>query len=175
MANAGSPLAPKVELKGIQAIDDLNKLLEQLTPKLRKKVLRRAVRRSIAITRDDIKATAPIRQSGRVIAYRKGERRPKPGRLRRLVRIKARRGKRTYLKVSLFYPTEGAGNDPKNAFYWRFINDGFVNKWSGEWIPGTHYVIKSVDRTFNRVIRVMTGETRAGIAAELRALRRSSR
>ena len=169
MANAGSPLAPKVELKGIQAIDDLNKLLEQLTPKLRKKTLRRAVRKAIVVTRDDIKATAPIRQSHKVVKYRKGIDRPKPGRLRRLVRVKARRGKRTYLKVSLFYPTEGAGNDPKNAFYWRFLEDGTKH------MPAQPYILPAVDRTFNRVIRVMTGETRAGIAAELRALRRSSR
>lgn len=147
----------------IKGMDELNRLLEEIGPRLRNKHLRNGVSKAIRVTRDDIKATAPIRDTGQR-TYRKGATRPKPGRLRRLVRVKLRRVKRTYVKAQLFYPTEGEGNDPKNAFYWRFLEDGTKN------MPPHPFILPAVDRTFNRVVRVMTGETSAGIRAEIKKL-----
>lgn len=152
-----------IEVK-ITGAEELQKMLLQLPGNLRKKHLRRAVRRGISLTRDDIKANAPVRSTGDV-AYRKGARRPKPGRLRRLVRIKVRRGGRRYLKASLLYPTEGEGNNPKNAFYHRFVRDGTRN------MRGNEYVIRSADGTFPRVVAVVVSETSAGIREELNKLK----
>ena len=151
-----------VEVK-IQGAEELEKMLLALPKRLRVKHLRRAIRRGISLTRDDIKANAPVRSTGDV-AYRKGARRPKPGRLRRLVRIKARRGKRGYLKVSLFYPVEGAGNNPKNAFYHRFVRDGTRN------MRGNDYVMRSADTTFPRVVAIVIAETNTGVREELAKL-----
>ncbi len=152
-----------VEIK-IQGAEELEKMLKQLPKRLRVKHLRRAIRRGISLTRDDIKATAPVRPAGEA-AYRRGTNRPKPGRLRRLVRIKARRGKRGYLKVSLFYPTEGAGNNPKNAFYHRFVRDGT------RFIQANDFVERSANTTFPRVVGIVIAETNAGVREEINKLK----
>ena len=104
--------ALEVKLEGAE---ELERLLRQLPVRMRKKHLRRAIRRGIVLVRDQIKTTAPVGVGPGKVRH---------GRLRRLVRIKARRGKRGYLKVSLIYPTEGAEGDPKNAFFWRFVEFG---------------------------------------------------
>lgn len=149
-----------VKLEGAEA---LGKALRRLPPKLRKKHLRTAIRRGVALIRDDIKRTAPVRPAGTG-----GKDRPKPGRLRRLVRIKARRPKRGYLKVSLFYPVMkelGTRNDPKNAFYWRFVVDGTRHS------PANDYIQRSVDKNFRRVLSKVISETNSGVRSELAKLK----
>lgn len=152
-------MAAAIEMK-LEGAGALRELLKQLPPAVGKKHMRRAIRQGIALVRNDIKATAPIRtkvkQSGR-----KGGSRPKPGRLRRLVRIKARRGKRGYLKVSLLYPTEGDANNPKNAFYWFFVEEGT------RFMQGAHYIQRAVDNNFQSILRKVISETTAGVREEI--------
>ncbi len=150
----------KVQLEGAE---ELEKALKRLPPRLRKKQLRTAIRRSVALIRDDIKQTAPIRDRGTA-----SKARPKPGRLRRLIRIRPRRPKRGYLKVSLFYPVLrelGTRDDPKNAFYWRFVVNGTKHT------PANDYIQRSVDKNFRRVLSKVITETNAGIRSELAKLK----
>ena len=152
-------MAAAITMK-LEGAGALRELLKQLPASVGKKHMRRAIRQGIALVRNDIKANAPVRtkvkQSGR-----KGGTRPKPGRLRRLVRIKARRGKRGYLKVSLLYPTEGDTNNPKNAFYWRFVEEGT------KFMAGTHYVQRAADANFQPILRKVITETTAGVREEI--------
>ncbi len=152
--------ALEVKLKGF---DSVERLLNQLPVKMRNKHLRRATNQAIAVVRNDIKSTAPVR-GGDSRSYRRGQKRPKPGRLRRLVRSKARRGKKGYLKASLFYPTPvgTSGNDPKNAFYWRFVEFGTKH------MPARHFIDRSVKRTFKRVLRKYVDNVRVGVREEIR-------
>ncbi len=154
-----------VEVK-LQGVEELEKLLDQLPPRLRKKHWRRAIRRGIALVRDDIKQTAPMREPGTA-----GKNRPKPGRLRRLVRIRPRRPKRGYLKISLFYPVLkelGTTNDPKNAFYWRFVVDGT------RFMPANDFVKRSVDSKFTSVLATVIAETNAGVREEINKMKASA-
>jgi len=147
-----------VKLRGF---DDVERLLKQLEPKMRSKHLRRGVRQAISVVRDDIKRTAPIRSSPPLIQKR-GEKPPKPGRLRRLVRVRARRGKRGYLKVSLIYPTSENPNDNKNAAHWRFVEFGTKH------VRANPYIFRSVKRQFRRVLRKLTDSIRVGVREEIR-------
>jgi HK97 gp10 family phage protein len=144
----------------LEGVDELKKVLAQLPASVRKKHLRRAVRQGIALIRDDIKNTAPIRAK---VAGEKA--RARPGRLRRLVRIKQRRPKRGYLKASLFYPTEGNPSDPKNASHWRYVEFGTKNH------APNPYIARAVLRQFPRVIKKVIGETNRGAREELAKLR----
>jgi HK97 gp10 family phage protein len=148
----------KIELTGFEELDRAFKVIP---PKLRRKALRTAMRRGIVLIRDEVKQTAPIRQSTKVIKYQDGVR-PKPGRLRRLVRVKPRRPKRGYMKVSLLYPTQGAGNDPKNAFYWRFIEFGTRH------FPARAYIRRATSKNFGKVVQTINRETLQLIITELR-------
>jgi hypothetical protein len=81
--------------------------------------------------------------------------------------VRGRRGKRGYLKVSLQYPTVGKSDDPKNAFYWRFVVDGFRHT-SGKTIPGNDYIQRAVDQRFLAVLATVIRETDAGVRESLR-------
>lgn len=153
---------PAVEIR-LQGVEELEKLLNQLTPALRRKHWRRAIRRGISLVRDDIKQTAPVREPGTA-----SKKRPKPGRLRRLVKIRPRRPKRGYLKISLFYPVLkelGTTNDPKNAFYWRFVVDGT------RFMPANDFIRRSVDSKFNAVLIKVIAETNAGVREEIQKMK----
>ncbi len=150
----------------LEGAEELEKLLKRVPATVGKKHMRRAIRQSIVLVRNTIKATAPIRSAASKRGVRRGQRQVKPGRLRRLVRVKARRGKRGYLKVSLQYPTEGKSDNPKNAFYWRFVVDGFVHT-NGTFIPGNDYIQRAVDINFRGVLAHVIRETNAGVRAEL--------
>ena len=151
-------MAAAVELK-LEGAAALRELLKQLPPAVGKKHMRRAIRQGIALVRNEIKTTAPVRT--KVKQRGKGATRARPGRLRRLVRIKARRGKRGYLKVSLLYPTEGDANNPKNAFYWRFVEEGT------RFMPGVHYIQRAADSNFQAIVRKVITETSNGVREEI--------
>lgn len=145
----------------IEGVEELQKALKQLPPTVAKKHMRNAIRRGIVLVRDTIKSNAPIRTAASKRGVRRGQKAAKPGRLRRLVRIKSRRGKRGYLKVSLQYPTEGKSDNPKNAFYWRFVVDGFRHT-SGVIISGNDYIQKAVDQRFLAIVSTVIREANAG-------------
>ena len=157
-------MAAAIEAK-LDGVKEIQKMLKRLPASVSKKHMRRATRQGIALIRDHIKANAPVRVNENK-TYRKGRKRPKPGRLRRLIRIRQRRGKRGYLKVSLFYPTpEGTeGNNPKNAFYWRFVEFGT------KFISANPFIQRAVDRNFQSVVRKVITETNKGLREELAKL-----
>lgn len=147
----------------LEGVDELQRALKRLPVSLRKKHLRRATRQGIALIRNDIKATAPQRPSSPRFKDR-----PKPGRLKRLIRILPRRPRRGYLKISLFYPVLrelGTTNDPKNAFYWRFVEFGTKHQ------PANPFVQRAADRNFRRVLTKVIAETNRGVRGELAKLR----
>ena len=144
----------RMELKGAE---ELRRAMEKLGPQLTKKHLRRAIRQGISLVRDTIKLTAPQREPDGM--------KPRPGRLSRLVRVKPRRGKRGYLKVSLIYPTEGEPDDAKNASHWRFIEFGTRH------VVANPYITRAAISNFRRILRHVIRETDRGIKVELDKLR----
>jgi HK97 gp10 family phage protein len=150
----------------LEGVDELQKAMKLLPPSVAKKHMRRAIRRGIVLVRDHIKSNAPIRSAASKRGVRRKQKAVKPGRLRRLVRVKSRRGKRGYLKVSLIYPTEGTSDNPKNAFYWRFVVDGFRHT-SGVIIPGNDYIQRAVDQRFTTIVRQVITETNQGVKEAL--------
>jgi len=160
MAAAG---AVSLELEGAT---EVVKMLKALPPSVGKKHMRRAIRQGIILVRTTIKATAPQRSSAKSRGVRKGQKQTRPGRLRRLVRVKARRGKRGYLKVSLMYPTEGTSDNPKNAFYWRFVEFGTRIQ------QANPYIQRAVDLNFQGILRHVINETNKGLREELNKVKR---
>ena len=149
----------------LEGADEVVKMLKLLPPSVGKKHMRRAIRQGIVLVRTTIKATAPQRSAAGSRGVRKGQKQTRPGRLRRLVRVKARRGKRGYLKVSLQYPTEGASDNPKNAFYWRFVEFGT------RFHPANPYIQRAVDINFQGIIRHVINETNKGLREEVNKVR----
>jgi len=157
-------MAAAVELK-LEGADEVLRMLKQVPATVGKKHMRRAIRQGIVLVRQTIKATAPQRAQAGSRGVRRGQKQTRPGRLRRLVRVKARRGKRGYLKVSLMYPTEGASDNPKNAFYWRFVEHGTIN------MPANPYIQRAVDINFQGILTHVIRETNAGLREELNKLK----
>lgn len=158
-------MAANIELK-LEGADEVIKMLKQVPATVGKKHMRRAIRQGIVLVRTTIKATAPQRSTtGAKRGVRKGQKQTRPGRLRRLVRVRARRGKRGYLKVSLFYPTEGTSDNPKNAFYWRFVEFGTINQ------PANPYIQRAVDINFQGILRHVINETNKGLREEINKLK----
>lgn len=148
----------RVKLEGVE---ELQSAFKRLPPAVAKKHMRTAIRRGIVLVRTEIKAIAPIRAAQSKRGVRRGQKAAKPGRLRRLVRVKSRRGKRGYLKISLQYPTEGTSDNPKNAFYHRFVRDGFRHT-SGVIISGNDFVQKAVDQKFLQIVSTVIREANIG-------------
>lgn len=139
----------------------LIKLMKQAPRSVGKKHMRRAIRQGIVKIRQTIKATAPIRSRAESRGVRRGQKQTKPGKLRRLVRVKGRRGKRGYLKVSLIYPTIGDSDNPKNAFYWRFVEEGTRH------MQKNPYIQRAADINFRAILRFVIREANRGISAEM--------
>ena len=153
-------MAKDIQVK-IDGADELIRLLKQVPRTVGTKHMRRAIRQGIVKIRQTIKATAPIRSRAESRGVRRGQKQSKPGRLRRLVRVKGRRGKRGYLKVSLIYPTIGDSDNPKNAFYWRFVEEGTRN------MQKNPYIQRAADINFRAILRHVIRETNRGIRAEM--------
>lgn len=154
----------------LEGVEELEKVLLQLPVSMRKKHLRRAIRQGIALIRNEIKATAPVRPASVKVAG--GAR---PGRLRRLVRIRPRKPKRGYLKISLFYPvtdssvTGVAGRlNPKDAFFWRFVEFGT------RFQRAQPYIQRATDGNFRRVVQRVISETNRGAREDLAKIRRKA-
>ena len=124
--------------------------------KIRTKHLRLANAQSAVFVREAVKRNAPVLS----------------GRLRRNIKSKRRRGKQTYVKSSVFIQTHGTKYDPKNAFYWRFVERGHTDR-GGRMIPGTFFILRAAISQFRRVVTYQTIQVRRGIAAEIRKLRKA--
>jgi len=154
-----------VELQ-LRNLGNLQDVLKKVPRKVANKHVRQATVEGARRVRDYIKVTAPVRD-GSVTAYRKKQQRPPPGRLRRLVKAKTRRGKRGYQKASVYYPTAGAGNDPKNAFYWRFLEFGTKH------MPPIPFVSVAADTMFRPVVNHIIKRINTGVRAEMSDARRN--
>ncbi len=139
-------------------ISRLSNAFEKLPRNVRKKTLRRTTRQGASVIRDDIKKTAPVRTPD--------GKKPRPGRLRRLIRVKPRRGGRTWLKVSLIYPRGTSRDDPKAAFYWRFLEFGTKK------MQAKRYIFKSGRRNFKRVLGRMAKGVEDQVAKEIKTAAR---
>lgn len=154
----------------VEGAEELAKALRQLPVRARKKHLRRGLRRGITLIRDEIRATAPVRPPQMPSSH-------KPGLLRRAIRVRPRRARSGYIKVSLYYPRHGrtTGNktsagryDPKDPFYWRFVVDGT------RFMAANDYITRSADTRFSQVISRVTKEMRASVEEEMAKLRRAT-
>lgn len=153
-----------MKLEGVEAITKAFKLLP---PRMVKKHLRRSVNQGAALIRDLARQRAPVGT----------------GKLRKNIISKGRRGKRTYLKSSVMIRVGprtqqhdiatgkfmGGGdfrNDPKDSFYWRFIERGTKH------FAAKPFIRPAVDSGFSRVVNKITKATTRGIINELQATKR---
>jgi HK97 gp10 family phage protein len=150
----------------LQGADELLKAMRQVEPKLRKKHLRRAVTQGAAQVRNEVRRRAPVNT----------------GRLKRNIISKGRRGKRTYVKSSVFVRTaereqehdistgqfmattgkKESRSDPKDAYYWIFIERGTKHR------PATPFIRPAVAAKFKPVVNHVINETNKGIRSEIR-------
>lgn len=144
----------------VQGIKELDTALKTLPKGMRKNYLRKALRRGGAIVRDKVKSKAPVGQGPTAKGL-------KHGRLKRLVRTKARRGGRTYVKVSVFYPKTDARQtgiagrkNPRDAFYWKFVEFGT------RFFPAQPYIRPVVDSSRAQVLRVSIQAVNEGVQKE---------
>lgn len=152
----------------LENLGNLQEVLRIVPRKVANKHVRQATVEGARKVRDFIKRTAPVRD-GSSTAYRKGSKRPPPGRLRKLVKAKTRRGKRGYQKASVFYPTEGKGNDPKNAFYWRYLEFGTRH------MAPIPFVSVAADTMFRPTVNHIIKRINTGVRAEMSAAKRNKK
>lgn len=158
-------MADAIEHK-LEGADELIKTMENIPPRLVKKNLRRATNQGATFVRDEAKRLAP-RDTGR---------------LRKNIKSKGRRGKRTYTKASVFVQVGdrtqqrmiggqfGSGssdfrNNPKDSWYWIFLERGTSE------MPPQPFIRPAVDSQFQKVTRHVVRETDQGIKREMAQLR----
>lgn len=145
----------------LEGVDELIKFMKKAGPKLNGKHLRRATRQGAAMLRNEIRARAPSRT----------------GRLMKNVVSLGRRSKRTYVKASVTVRVAQAsqkrsvtgrfkrGNrgrdDPKDAFYWRFLEYGTKN------MPAQPFIRPAAEAMFPKITRHVIQETNRGLREEL--------
>lgn len=95
---------------------DLVAALKELRGDLSPRYMRAAVRKAAKVMETLIKAGAPS----------------DTGKLRSLIKVRTKRTRQT-VRARVVVPTIGKGDDPQNAFYWRFVEKGHRvgNKRSG--------------------------------------------
>ena len=154
--------AVTLELEGAK---ELERVLKRLPLNVQKKHLRRAVRQGAALVRNEARAAAPKRS----------------GKLRKNIRSKGRRGKRFYVAASVFvnvaertpqkreisgrFMSSGGdadAEDPKDAFYWRFLEFGTKR------MSAQPFIRPAADRMFRRVVDHVVSETDRGVRSEIK-------
>lgn len=157
----------------LRNLGNLQEVLRQLPTRVASKHVRQGAVEGIRLIRDHIKRTAPVRGGDSAYTGIKNRnritvlKRPPPGRLRRLVKARTRRGKRGYQKASLFYPTEGTARDPNNAFYWRFVQDGT------KYIAPQPFVTAAADAQFKPAVNKVIRRINTGVREEMAKARKA--
>jgi HK97 gp10 family phage protein len=115
------------EVIRIKGLDELRAALADLSPTLRRRLLRNALSAGARIFRDDAKRLAPVLslpvQSGGKLVR-------KPGTLRNAISIRSSKVARANGQVGLFInvrPAKGVNRgakSPSDPFYWRFVEFG---------------------------------------------------
>lgn len=148
----------------IDGMAEVQRMLKTISPRITKKNLRRAVNQGAAIVGKEARRRAPKRE----------------GRLRRNIKWKRRKGKSTYAKSSVyvqvgertqqhelstghFMPGSGSfKDDPKDAFYWRFIERGT------KYIVARPFIRPAVSSKFRVVVNHVRDELTRGVRTEVR-------
>jgi len=160
--------APMMSMN-LTGADGLQRMFKTISPRITGKNLRRAVNQGAAIVGKDVRRRAP-RASGR---------------LRKNIKWKRRRGKRTYAKSSVYIQVgersqqhdistgefmasgdPGFRDDPKDAFYWRFIERGT------KYMAARPFIRPAVTSKFREVVNHVLHETNRGIRLEVKRARR---
>ena len=124
-------------------LPDFRRQMDELGPKVGRRVLRFAVAGAARVFRDVARARAPMRQAsargGKVFASRYGNR--MPGLLRRsiiVVRNRRESGRTTETYTSTVRtgdpPTKGGAS--RDAYYWRWVEAGHVKRQPGGRLTG---------------------------------------
>ena len=137
-----------IELIGLEQV---KREMRKLEPRLQKNILRGAVRKIAADVRNDARANAPVNS----------------GNLKRNIISKSRRGARHTMRASVMVRDDGKRGDSKNAFYWRFVEFGHVDR-GGNQVPGTHFISRTYEDIRGRVDQIMTQYMRPRIEKALK-------
>lgn len=157
--------APIAEVT-VENVDHVLTLIEKMPRRISRKHLRRATNQSAALLRKELRATAP----------------KESGKLRKNIISKGRKAGRTYTKATVYVRaaerTQGreyggqfmaTGNtagraalDPKDSFYWRFVEYGT------KYQPAQHFIRDAGKKMLDPVTRHIFAETERGIIEELR-------
>ena len=151
-----------IPMKGLeQTVRNMRKL----EPRIQKNILRGATRAVASEVKKNAKALAPVDS----------------GNLKKNIISKSRRGKRYVVRASVVVNSEGKRGDPKNAFYWRFLEYGhFVRSPGGRvgvknprpagttWIPGKLFITRAFQGLEANIDNVMASYIRKRIDKEIR-------
>lgn len=138
----------EVQLRGLE---EVKREMAQLEPRIQKNLMAGANFAVAREIRDDAKQNAPR-------AF---------GTLEDNIIAKRRRGRKGQSRASVFVQTEGKRGDPKNAFYWRFVEFGHVLK-DGSWVPGEQFLTNAFESVSNRIDSVLSNYIRPRIEKALR-------
>ncbi len=137
-----------IQLLGLEKVKREMRMLE---PRLQKNILRGAVRKIAADVRNDTRNNAPVNS----------------GNLKRNIISKGRRGGRHTMRASVIVRDEGKRGDSKNAFYWRFVEFGHLDR-AGNQVPGTHFITRAYEGIRGRVDKIMADYMRPRIEKALK-------
>lgn len=133
-------------------LEEVKREMGQLEPRLQKNALAGAVRKVAAEVRDEARGNVPVAS----------------GRLRKNIMSRSRRARRHTMRASVIVRSEGSRDDNKNAFYWRFVEFGHVDR-AGNHIPGRHFISRAYESIRDRVDQIMTTYLRARVEKALKS------
>ena len=137
-----------VKLLGLEKV---KREMNMIGPRIQKNILRGAVRKIASDIRDDARNTVPI----------------ETGILKRNIISKNRRGRRGTIRASVIVRDEGNRGDSRNAFYWRFVEFGHVDR-AGNQVPGTAFITRVFERITDRIDQIMVNYMRPRIEKALK-------
>ncbi len=143
----------KVELHGLE---DVKRDLKRLSEDLRRKALRSGVRSISTVVKKEAQANAPFVE----------------GRLRFNVVLRFWRSRdRRHQFYAIRVMEKGKRGDPRNAFYWRFVEHGHNDR-SGAFVPGQGFFTRTYDWLRRNIDGLTRKHMRAGIDRTVKAASR---
>ena len=136
------------ELFDLRGVKEVKRELAKLPPRMQKNIMRGAVTQVARGVRDDAKADVPVGS----------------GNLKKNIIAKTRRGTKFVMRASVIVREEGKRGDPKNAFYWRFVEFGHFDRSGSVFIPGRHFITNAYEKARGQVDRFMARYVRLRIA-----------
>jgi len=114
---------PDVQVK-ITGLEDMRQQLQSIAPKLRVRAIRNALAAGARLVRDEAKRRAPVLSSATPVPYRT------PGTVKRAISVRTSKTARRAGDVGVFINVrplkrqERSGKNPRDPFYWRFLEFG---------------------------------------------------